>query len=193
MAIRIEHIVVGAFYENTYFLIDERGDTIVVDPGGSGAEIKEYVRSHKLHIKMVINTHGHPDHIEANQFMKKMYGMPVLIHEKDARTFGVAHDRLLADEDIIKFAGQNLKVLHTPGHTMGSICILGEDFLLTGDTLFAGSIGRTDLGGDMAVMMDTLTNRLNGIKDDIILYPGHGPETKMERERRENPYLQPEG
>lgn len=189
MTLKPDYIVVGAFYENTYFLTDENGNTIIVDPGGSGAEIDKYLKNHKLNPGMIINTHGHIDHVEANQFLNEKYGIPVLIHSKDAEDFKLDCDRTVEDGDVIEFLNNKLKVLHTPGHTMGSICLLAEGYMLTGDTLFAGSIGRTDLGGDMKVMMDTLGNRFKDIPDEMVLYPGHGESTTMGRERRGNPYL----
>ena len=189
MSIKIDHIVVGSFYENTYFLTDESGSSIIVDPGGSGEEVDKYIRTHHLDVKMVVNTHGHIDHVEANDYLKEKYNMPILIHPKDAEDFSIQCDKAINDGDTISLKGYEFKVIHTPGHTMGSVCLKGKDFLLTGDTLFAGSIGRTDLGGDMAVMMDTLENRFREIPDDFVLYPGHGNSTTMGTERRFNPYL----
>lgn len=189
MILEPDHIVVGAFYENTYFLTDEKGNTIIVDPGGSGDEIDRYLKNRKLTPCMIINTHGHIDHVEANQYLKEKYNIPVLIHVKDAEVFKIECDRTLQDGDIIEFQNYQLKVLHTPGHTMGSVCLLADGYMLTGDTLFAGAIGRTDLGGDMKVMMDTLENRFKDIPDEMVLYPGHGESTTMGRERRDNPYL----
>lgn len=189
MILKPEYIVVGAFYENTYFLMDENGNAIVVDPGGSGVEIDKYLKKHKLNVGMIINTHGHIDHVEANQYLKEKYGIPILIHKKDADAFNIECDRTLEDGEVIDFFNAKLKVLHTPGHTMGSICLLAEGYMLTGDTLFAGSIGRTDLGGDMKVMMDTLENRFKDIPNEMVLYPGHGESTSMGQERRKNPYL----
>ena len=190
MKLKIEHIVVGAFLENTYFLINEESrKTIIIDPGGSGREIDEFLHRNNLAVEMVINTHGHPDHVEANAHMKRKYGMPILIHPDDAELFSVEYDRTIGDGDTIKFNGEELKVIHTPGHTMGSICLLGSGFLLTGDTIFAGAMGRTDIGGDMSVMMNTLANKFEGIPDDTVLYPGHGPQTTMGEEKRTNMYM----
>ena len=189
MILKPDYIVVGAFYENTYFLADENGNTIVVDPGGSGIEIDKYLKNHKLNISMIINTHGHIDHVEANQYLKEKYSVPILIHSKDAEAFNIECDRTIEDGEVIEYLTTRLKVLHTPGHTMGSVCLLADGYMLTGDTLFAGSIGRTDLGGDMKVMMDTLENRFKDIPDEMVLYPGHGEATTMGQERRENSYL----
>lgn len=187
---KIESIVVGAFMENTYFLIEPNfRKTIIVDPGGSGREIENFLKEKDLKPVKIINTHGHPDHVEANSYLVDKYEIPVLIHPKDAEDFGVRYDKELRHGDKINFAGQELKIVHTPGHTMGSICILGDGFMLTGDTLFAGGMGRTDLGGDMNVMMETLKTRFLEVPGETNLYPGHGPQTTMENERKTNPYL----
>lgn len=187
---KIDFITVGAFMENTYFLIDEnKNECIIVDPGGSGAEIADYLQKNGLKVDRVINTHGHPDHVEANEFLKQKYGMPILIHPEDAETFNVSYDEPLKDGDVIGFAGEKLNVFLTPGHTMGGICIMGDGYMLTGDTLFAGSIGRTDIGGDPRVMEETLAKRFDHVPGDTVLYPGHGPKTTMNRERGTNPFL----
>ncbi len=137
----------------------------------------------------VINTHGHIDHIEANGHMKSQYNIPVLMHPVESKAFGILLDEPLEENDIIEFAGENIKVLLTPGHTMGSICLLADNFMLTGDTLFAGSMGRTDLGGDEKTMMKTLVRLAETVPDETVLYPGHGPRTTMGKEKRTNPFL----
>ncbi len=189
MILKPDHIVVGAFQENTYFLKDESGNVIVVDPGGSGIEIDKYLKYYNLNLSLIVNTHGHIDHVEANNYLKEKYGVNIYIHSADAETFDIAHDGILEDGDIIKFLKHTIKVIHTPGHTMGSVCLVTEGYMLTGDTLFAGTIGRTDLGGDMGIMMETLKRCFNDIPDDMVLYPGHGRSTTMGEERRVNPYL----
>lgn len=186
--LKISSLVLGVFQVNTYFLSTDEGNTIVVDPGGNGSQIKKYIDKNNLKVEMIINTHSHPDHIEANRFMKDTYKVPLLAHPGESPG-DVMPDGEIKDGDVLEFHGNKLKIRHTPGHTMGSVCIEGPGFILTGDTLFAGAIGRTDLGGSMTVMMDTLANRFSDIPDDMPLYPGHGPDTTMGRERRENPYL----
>lgn len=187
---KIDFITVGMFEENTYFLIDEETrQCIIVDPGGNRGEVREYVKESGLTVSMIINTHGHMDHTESNSCVRNRFKCPILIHGADADLFEVSFDREIKDGDIIKFAGEELKIIETPGHTPGSVCILGDGFMLTGDTLFAGSIGRTDIGGDPEDMAETLQNRFNGIPDSTVIYPGHGPKTTMEHERRTNRYL----
>ncbi|MCE1248360.1 MAG: MBL fold metallo-hydrolase [Firmicutes bacterium] len=189
MSVRISHIVVGIYQENTYFLKADDNSTVVVDPGGSGKEIEKYINDNGLKVSMVINTHGHPDHTEANKYMKEKYGMPVYIHPEDAQLFGITYDQPLTDGQEIDFNGNKLKIMLTPGHTFGSVCIKGDGFLITGDTIFEGTIGRTDLGGDSRVMMHTLKTKFNDIPDETVLYPGHGDSTTMGNERKFNPYL----
>jgi len=189
MPIKIDHIVVGIFQENTYFLIAENKNTIIIDPGGDGHEILEYMNKNRLNPVMIINTHGHPDHIEANDIIKEKFDIPIYIHPDDAEFFDVSCDKHIRDGDEIEFEGEKLKILHTPGHTMGSICIMGNGFMITGDTIFAGSIGRTDLGGDTGIMKETLKSKFNGIPGDTILYPGHGPSTTLKHERMTNPFI----
>jgi glyoxylase-like metal-dependent hydrolase (beta-lactamase superfamily II) len=187
---KIEHITLGSYYVNTYFLQDEKSRTcIVVDPGGRGGEIGEYLQKNGLTPVMIINTHGHVDHVEANVPLKKKFDIPVLMHPEDAGLFDLPIDRPMPDGEKIEFAGETLTVFSTPGHTPGSVCIQGEGFVLTGDTLFAGSIGRTDLGGSEEAMLETLASRFDGIADGMVLYPGHGPATTMGQERKQNMYL----
>lgn len=187
--ITIDHLVLGVFQVNTYFLISPEKSVLIVDPGGSGKEIEEYITEKGLKPALIINTHGHPDHTEANSYLKDKFDIPVLISHVDGNVFGIEGDCFIQDGEVIDFEGHELKVMLTPGHTMGSVCIKGEGFLLTGDTLFSGSIGRTDLGGNMKAMQKTLSHCFEEIPDDTILYSGHGPKSTMGAEKRENPYL----
>ena len=188
---KIDFITVGSFVENTYFLIDEQDKTcLVIDPGGEGTEIIEYLKNEKLTPVKIINTHGHPDHVEANGALIEKYPeLPVMMHPADGKLFDVKFDEPLSHGQNIEFAGRTLKIISTPGHTPGSVCILTDGFMLTGDTLFSGSIGRTDLGGNPRDMSDTLRKCFNDVPDDTVLYPGHGPSTTMNRERRTNTYM----
>jgi glyoxylase-like metal-dependent hydrolase (beta-lactamase superfamily II) len=188
--IEIAFIIAGAFATNIYFLIDnEKKETIIVDPAGFGDEIDDFLKEKELSVKMVLITHGHPDHVEALKHLKNKYHMPVYINPEDAAMFAVKYDHSLNNGDIIEFGGDNLKIISTPGHTMGSVCIQGNNFLLTGDTIFEGSIGRTDIGGDIDIMMDTLTNCFKDIPDETALFPGHGSPTTMRKEKDENMYI----
>ncbi|MCS7096421.1 MAG: MBL fold metallo-hydrolase, partial [Nitrososphaerota archaeon] len=153
----------------------------------------------------IINTHGHPDHITGNRAMKEAFSIPILIHEGDAhmleapgRRFARAYgfnvdtppaDKLLRDGEKIQFGGQALKVLHTPGHTPGSICLLGEGGIFTGDTLFAGSIGRVDFPESSESEMQKSLEKIKVLPDSLGVYPGHGPTTTIGEEKRANPFL----
>ncbi len=187
---KIENLVLGSYYVNTYFLIDEKKkEALIIDPGGDGTQIKSFVEENNINLKMIINTHGHPDHVEANSFLKKEYSLPILINPKDADFFEIPYDKPIVGGDTIKLGNINLKVIDTPGHTYGSVCLLGDGFMFTGDTIFAGSIGRTDLGGDRDLMYKTLATAFVNIPEDTVLYPGHGPSTTLGEEFYSNIYI----
>lgn len=188
---------VGSYFTNCYLV--ECGETkqaIIVDPGfDSNSEAKailEEIREKGLHVNYIVNTHGHPDHTSGNKRMKKETEAPILIHKQDAPMLNQLPpaDQLLEDEDIIKFGHVTLQVLHTPGHTRGGICLLGEDAVFTGDTLFAGSIGRTDFpGGSYKQIMRSIQEKLVVLPDHLIVYPGHGPKSTISKEKRNNPFM----
>jgi glyoxylase-like metal-dependent hydrolase (beta-lactamase superfamily II) len=202
-------LVVGLLEVNCYVLgDDETQEAVVIDPGGNEEEILEVLKYHDLNLKYIINTHGHFDHVDANQPLKEATGAPIAIHKLDAHMlshpsqealFFTGHrlrlseaDILLAEEDIISFGNFRLKVLHTPGHTPGGICLVMENHPLVyvGDTLFAGSIGRTDFpGGDYHALIDNVRHKLFPLGDHYIVYPGHGPVTTIGQERRYNPFF----
>ncbi len=177
----------------------------IIDPGADAALIFAKVKEEGLDVKAVINTHGHSDHIGANQPVKENYQAPLLIHKDDAPMLsrptlslavlvggtcqGGTADRLLEDGDTIAIGQLTLQVIHTPGHTPGGICLLGSDYLFSGDTLFQLSIGRTDFpGGSYEALLQSLA-KLAKLDDRLIVYPGHGPATKLGYEKRFNPYL----
>ncbi len=188
---KIDFITVGSFMENTYFIMDkEKGECLVIDPGGDGEEIIKFLDDNQLTPVKIINTHGHIDHVQANDALREKFPhIPVLMHPADGELFGVHFDEPLSHGQLIPFAGQDLKIISAPGHTPGSVCILTDNFMLTGDTLFAGSIGRTDLGGSPRQMEETLRSRFNEIPGDMVIYPGHGEKSTMDRERKTNHFL----
>jgi hydroxyacylglutathione hydrolase len=189
--IEVERLMQGPFAENIYFLIDrENKKVIVVDPGGEGDDVDYFLDGKDLTLEGIICTHGHMDHTSGMLYVKEKYNVPILMHVRENKDFRYKCDKKLKHGDIIEFGGEELVILHTPGHTMGSICILGERFMLTGDTLFAGTIGRTDLGGDPDVMMETLATKFEDVPDDIIIYPGHGPSSKMGTEKVRNHFFE---
>ena len=207
----VKMLTVGVLFTNCYIVgCSETGEALVIDPGfESDAEAKRVlaeINRHNLRVRYIVNTHGHPDHTAGNAIIKKATGAPILIHEYDApmlteeakslfRMFGFTvmsppADRVLHDGDLIQAGTVKLKVLHTPGHSKGSISLLGDDVVFTGDTLFAGSIGRFDLpGGSFEEIIRSIKKRLMTLPDHIKVYPGHGPTSTIGDERRQNPFL----
>ncbi len=204
-----EELAVGPLSVNCFVIGCENSrEGIIVDPGGNLELIKQAVLKHGLKISTIINTHGHFDHIGANCGAVAAFGARLLIHQADAYLLGkVAEvasmygmsgenspepDDYLVDGMEIAFGDYHLKVLHTPGHTQGGCCLYIEqaDLVITGDTLFADSIGRTDLpGGSHEQLLDSVRTRLFTLPDSVIAYPGHGPETTIGHEKRCNPYF----
>ena len=192
-------------------------EAMVVDPGDEVTRILDLIGRHKLNVKAIVSTHAHIDHVGGLCKLHQYTGAPVLMHREDlplykamdvqASFLGVPTpeltevDQLLKEGDILRWGAFEAKVIHTPGHTPGSISLflphkagkitVPAPQLFAGDTLFAGSIGRTDLwGGSLEQMMDSLRLKLMELPDDTIVYPGHGPATTIGREREVNPFLQ---
>ena len=208
----LQTLTVGPLATNCYILACEK--TLVgaiIDPGGDEKKIVDEVTSRNLEIKYIINTHGHVDHIQANEYIKKIYSCPVCMHEKDEELLKSpdlnllsalpssaikfpAPDKKLKEGEEIKLGSLSLLILHTPGHTPGSISMVVEKNVFTGDALFAGGIGRTDLpGGDYDLLMQSINKKLLALPDDFTIYPGHGPPSKIGIEKKENPFLNPSG
>lgn len=204
----LKGLAIGTVGTNCYIIgCEETREGAVIDPGGSPQHIMRIVEEEKLTIKYIINTHGHIDHIAANAKIKEATGAAILIHEADAkmltssasnlslfmghRITSPAADRLLKDGDKIQIGTTiELEVIHTPGHTPGGICLKTGNIIFCGDTLFAGSIGRTDFpGGSFTTLIRSIKERLMCFDDDTICYPGHGPATTIGFERLNNPFL----
>jgi glyoxylase-like metal-dependent hydrolase (beta-lactamase superfamily II) len=179
---------------------------MVIDPGEEGSRILYLAASEGLKIGKVINTHGHFDHIGANQQLVKATGAELMLHAADlplllnaknhAEIYGLTvvpspePDRLLDQGDSFEVGEHTFKVFHVPGHSPGGICLLGDGHLFVGDVLFAGSIGRTDLpGGDFDALVKGVRERLFSLPDETIVHPGHGPDTTIGQERRMNPFV----
>ncbi|RPJ36182.1 MAG: MBL fold metallo-hydrolase [Deltaproteobacteria bacterium] len=206
----IQQIEVGRFSVFAYLLgEDAGGDGLVIDPADDADEIIALAKSKKIAIKTILNTHAHVDHIMGNEEMKRKTGAKIIIHEDDAplltqtprsmlAMFGgrpsPAADQTVKDGEIIRIGEVSLKVLHTPGHSPGGMCLFGEGVVFTGDTLFVGGLGRTDLpGGSWQVMLQSIRTKLLTLPDETIVYPGHnyGPSAKstIKNERLYNPFL----
>jgi len=193
----IDMFTVGMLSTNCFIVGDTKtGEAIMIDPGlGNALEAKNILKEierNKFKIKFIVNTHGHPDHISGNKMMKEATGAPILIHESDApRLQNPKADKILREGDQIEFGEVKLGVLHTPGHSEGSIALLNADNVFVGDTLFAGAIGRYDLsGGSLEELMNSIKKKLLTLPDYVNVYPGHGEVTTIGKERRTNPFLQ---
>ena len=204
----VRGIVVGLFQENCYIIGSrETGEAICFDPGDEVDEIRALAREMKVKIVKIACSHAHLDHIMAVRPLKEETGAPFLLHGADVglarqmpesalRMLGRHElpapepDHLLADGDDVEIPGISLKVLHTPGHTQGSICLYGGGMLFSGDTLFQDSIGRTDLpGGSFPQIMDSIVSRLMTLPDETIVRPGHMDQTTIGAERANNPFV----
>lgn len=207
----VEAFTVGPLAANCYVVgCEKTEEAVMIDPGFSSTESKRIFRSVSetgLGIKCVVNTHGHIDHTCGNGLVKEKMRVPILIHKEDeamltdprinlSREMGMADwasppaDRLLEEGDTIKVGQLNLKVIHTPGHSRGSISLLGEDVVFSGDTLFAGSIGRTDFpGSSFEMIIHSIRNKLMRLPDRVKVYPGHGPSSTIGEEKRNNPFI----
>ncbi|MEI8175966.1 MAG: MBL fold metallo-hydrolase [Candidatus Omnitrophota bacterium] len=200
----LKRFIVGPLETNCYLVADAVSkEALLIDPGGdAGGAITDFILKNGLIVKYVVNTHGHGDHIAANGVFKA----DILIHGNDracltdprlnlSTVYGagvVSPDaaRSLADGDEIKAGDLLFQVLHTPGHTPGCICLKHDNILFSGDTLFFECVGRTDLpSGSHRAIQESIKNRLMNLPDDCKVHPGHGRETTIGHERRNNPFL----
>lgn len=205
----LESLVVGPLGVNCFILgCEETREGVIIDAGEDANRIIAAVESLGLKISQVISTHGHFDHVGANRAVVEHFKARLLIHEADApmleraadvaRAYGLQGEnspqpeQFLTDGLEILFGTCRLTVLHTPGHTQGGCCLYlaAEKTVITGDTLFADSIGRTDLpGGSHQQLLESIRTKLFSLPDDVTAYPGHGPETTIGHEKRHNPYF----
>jgi len=202
----LKRLAVGPFASNCYIVGSESNkEGMIIDPGDETEVILKNVKDLGLDIKSIVLTHGHIDHIGAVKEVKEATGAEVAIHADDAQAlqensvsamFGLSYptplpaDRLLNGGDSIDIGDLHFLVVHTPGHSPGGICLVGEGMVFSGDTLFNYGIGRYDLpGGSYNQLMNSIHTRLTVLPDNTIVYPGHGPDTTIGAERRGNPFL----
>ncbi len=205
---KIKRFALGSLWTNCYMIWDSNSDGVVIDPGGPAQEVEEFIRDNDIRLHWIILTHGHGDHIGGVAELRNLSENGVAIHSEDAFCLMDANknlsafigtptelpsaDKILNDGDQLKVGQLAINVIHTPGHTLGGICLLisegEEQLLISGDTLFARSVGRSDLpGGDEETLIESL-KKLNDFPDKLRVFPGHGPETTVGAEKQYNPY-----
>lgn len=208
----VKMITLGALATNCFVVwCEESKEAVVIDPGFSTEDegrktVLNMIEANGLTVKYIIDTHGHADHTSGNGVVEKATGAPILIHELDAPLLGESGkdwasmfgyqisspsaDKTLRQGDMIQFGRCTLNVLHTPGHTPGGISLVGDNCVFVGDTLFQGSIGRTDFpGGSYKALIRSIKEELVVLPDNFTVYTGHGPTTTIGEEKRNNPFL----
>jgi len=207
---RIKQMTVGMMGVCCYVAACEASrEAVIIDPGGGEDEILSACEQENLAVKYIINTHGHPDHVCGNRRIKDSTGAEIVMHAADADFFEQERveqffsqlglpasppaDKRVVDGDIIGFGNEKLTVIHTPGHTPGGMCLYSRPNLFSGDTLFAGGVGRTDFpGGSSRELMHSIKTRLLTLPADTIVWPGHGyggEHSTIAREKADNPFL----
>jgi len=212
--LKIEVFVFSPIQENTYLLYNENKDCIIIDPGcyfqDEKDQLKSFITKYELQPKMLLNTHCHLDHVFGNKFIAENYQLTLRLHPFEqnmlmmAPSSGLMFDLpfdnyqgeyiFLNEGDTIKLGTDVLDIIHVPGHSPGSICFYCKEqkFLIGGDVLFNGSIGRTDLpGGDFDTLITNLTKKVLSLPEDVTVYSGHGPVTTIGIEKKSNPFLVP--
>ncbi len=202
----IKTLAVGPIMANCFIVgCKNTKEAVVIDPGADTDRILMALADAGLTVKYLLNTHGHFDHVGGNKKMKDATGADLMIHEKDAPMLELIEasatswgldgenspppDKTIADGDVIEFGEKSLKVFHTPGHSPGGVSFYTEGYVFVGDTLFQGSIGRTDLpGGDYGTLITSIKDKLFVLDDDTQVFTGHGPVTTIGREKRYNPF-----
>ena len=207
----IEQMKVGYLDVFCYLVACSRtNEALVIDPAGDEEHVVKSIQQKQLTLRYIVNTHGHPDHTCGNAKVKTLTGAKIVMHELDAPIYNSKEGETMArqwgftpsppaditvkDGDEIVVGDVTLKVIHTPGHSPGGICLLGEGHVFTGDTLFVGGIGRTDLpGASMQEFMKSIKDRLLNLPEDTIVWPGHNygftPSSTIGHEKKTNPFL----
>jgi hydroxyacylglutathione hydrolase len=210
--ITVKTFVFNEFQENTYLLIENSGLCKVIDPGmNSDAERQQFdhfIASNKLRLEAIVNTHCHVDHVLGCQYLKRKYSLPFYIHRLEiplleqavsyGNFFGIEieppplPDFYLNEDEVLEVGTSQFKIIHVPGHSEGSVAFYNseQEIVITGDVLFKGSIGRTDLtGGDYATLINSIKSKIMTLPGNTLVLPGHGVSTSIEAERKTNPFL----
>ncbi len=210
---KVYQLTYGPFAENTYVIADDDLNAIIIDPGmyhpEENAQFFEFINLHQLKPCRLLLTHAHLDHVFGVNWINKTYGLTPEIHFDDqivyesavvvAKQYGLNMNQLvpsnisLIHNQVFKFGGSEFRIIHTPGHSPGSVCFRNdnEGYVISGDVLFQGSIGRTDLpGGDFNVLIRSINEHIINLAEDTIVYSGHGPVTTVGQEKISNPFLQ---
>jgi glyoxylase-like metal-dependent hydrolase (beta-lactamase superfamily II) len=203
----IKKLAVGPIMANCFIVgCNETREAAVIDPGDEADRILLTLAQAKLTVKQIVNTHGHFDHVGANKRLKAATAAPILIHALDAPMLSMlsrsaaawgmsaedspSPDRTIDEGDVIQFGTLRLQVIHTPGHTPGGVSLIADGCVFVGDTLFAGSVGRTDFpGGDFGTLKSSIQKKLFTLGDELKVFTGHGPETTIGEEKRHNPFV----
>jgi hydroxyacylglutathione hydrolase len=208
----VKQILLGPFQVMTYLVAcPHTREAVIIDPAGEEDKILDLIQTQGMKVKYILNTHGHSDHVLGNAKLKEILKVPVCMHEADDRFFSDKAvreksskelglpppdpaDIRLKDEDTVEVGTLKITVIHTPGHTPGSVCYLIDGNLFCGDTLFVGAAGRTDLiGGSLETLLESLERRLIVLPKETIVWPGHDygdtPTSTIGREMQENPYI----
>ena len=210
--LNVQSFTFNPVQENTYLLYNEEGLCCIIDPGcyfaSEETALKDFIDQRKLRPVLLLNTHCHLDHIFGNRFIHKTYGLTLHLHklEKQVLDFGPVSGQMwqlpfdnydgelkfIEEGEVIKLGSDELQILFTPGHSPGHVCFYDKaaKFLIGGDVLFNGSVGRTDLpGGNFATLEESIKTKLYTLPGDVIVYPGHGPSTTIGDEMRSNPFV----
>lgn len=212
MTIHIKSFVCNPYQENTYLLYDDTGASAIIDPGmyntAEEMEVIAFINDNNLHLELLLNTHCHIDHVLGNKLIYDTYELLPNFNEKEiplyaeiqsyAPQMGIRYEvspiseTFLPESGSIGFGNQSLELIFAPGHSPGHLCFYNKDqgFLIGGDVLFKGSIGRTDLpGGDHDLLIQSIAKNIYTLPDETIVYPGHGPTTTVGQEKRTNPFV----